>query len=650
MQSSSLSVAIRTLAGIALFFGAAAGNGCAASSSNDGVPRDAGGSAPIGAGGSTAIGAGGAAGTGGVGAPVSGGGAGAAGAGGAAGSDAGGSDAATTGRADASTVDSASDSTATFDAGRPSDSGQGDATSDGTVTGTPNVFATGSGLVEVFVNGTSIGKTNSARSVLGINASIATGENEIVVRASNAAAARPFVHLQVGGAFGKAGTSDRWKAKVAVGTETTDPTGPWTMLGFDDSSWAAATDVNVAPATPFPVDGPARGIWTVAPADAMVLLRLKLYVPANFVAAAPTGFASGATGGRGGPVVTVTTIAQLVQAVGDNAPRIVQVSGLLDFTGTEGTVTAASCFQSQCADGTFEYITNDLGACTSAGKPTFDVTFDRAGKTMLSVGSNKTIVGMGADATIKGKGLRMIGGVSNIIIRNLTITNINPQIVWGGDALGIDGASNIWIDHVRVSLVGRQFFVTGFGQASDVTLSWNEFDGRTQWSATCNGAHYWTMLIAGSNDTITMSNNWIHHTSGRGPHAGGLTTTFDWMQFANDLYETVPGHAADPAVGSTLLYEGTVFNQATTPIVVEATMAGSIYAPLASSLASTNAACQAMVGRACVANVATPQNGTFPLDLAVLTGFSTRRPGLVVPYPASEVVNAVPHLAGPGHI
>jgi hypothetical protein len=29
------------------------------------------------------------------------------------------------------------------------------------------------------------------------------------------------------------------------------------------------------------------------------------------------------------------------------------------------------------------------------------------------------------------------------------------------------------------------------------------------------------------------------------------------VQFVNDLYENVPGHAADPSEGSTLLYEGT---------------------------------------------------------------------------------------------
>jgi pectate lyase len=555
-------------------------------------------------------------------------------------------------RLDAAAADAGGsvDSSAGVDAARPTDGGAEAASGDATTLDAPNVFATGSGQVEVFVNGVSYGKSSAARAILAVAAAIVSGENEIVVRASSGGAANPFAQLQVGGVFGKAGTSNRWKGKAAVGTEATDPTGPWAMLAFDDSTWANASDVNVVPAAPFPVDGPAHGIWTAAGTDATVLLRLKLYVPANFVASTPTGFGAGVVGGQGGPTVVVTTITEFVQAVAGNTARVVEFSGLLDFTGTEGPVTVSSCFQSQCADGTFEYITNDLGACTSAAKPTFNVTFDLAGKTAVTVGSNKTILGVGPNATIRGKGLRMNNGVSNVIVRNVTITDINPQIVWGGDAINIDNASRIWIDHVRVSLVGRQFFVTGFGPAANVTLSWNEFDGRTQWSATCNGAHYWTMLIAGSNDTITVANNWIHDTSGRGPHAGGLATTFDWMQFANDFYESVPGHAADPSQGSTLLYEGTAFNQTTTPIVVEATMAGSIYAPLASSVASTNAACQAALGRPCVANAATPQNGTFPLDQAVLMQFSTRRAGLVAPYPAIEVENAVPHLAGPGHI
>jgi hypothetical protein len=102
-------------------------------------------------------------------------------------------------------------------AGSSGGAGTGGSTGTGAVAGPPNVLATGSGLVEVFVNGASLGKASA-------------------VRATNGAAARPFVQLQAGGAFGKAGTSNRWKAKVAAGTEATDATGPWAMLNFDDST------------------------------------------------------------------------------------------------------------------------------------------------------------------------------------------------------------------------------------------------------------------------------------------------------------------------------------------------------------------------------------------------------------------------------
>jgi pectin lyase len=51
------------------------------------------------------------------------------------------------------------------------------------------------------------------------------------------------------------------------------------------------------------------------------------------------------------------------------------------------------------------------------------------------------------------------------------------------------GNDGVWIDHVKVSLVGRMFIVTHY-DASRVTVSNSEFDGRTTTSASCNGNHY----------------------------------------------------------------------------------------------------------------------------------------------------------------
>lgn len=52
---------------------------------------------------------------------------------------------------------------------------------------------------------------------------------------------------------------------------------------------------------------------------------------------------------------------------------------------------------------------------------------------------------------IRGKGLRIANGSQNVIIQNIHITELNPQYIWGGDAITLDGADLIWVDHVKVS-------------------------------------------------------------------------------------------------------------------------------------------------------------------------------------------------------
>lgn len=531
----------------------------------------------------------------------------------------------------------------------------------------PNVLATGSGAVEVFVNGVSLGTSAHAGALLQARSVLSAGENVVVLRAHRGGAHEPFASAEIHGAFGTASTSAAWKVKAAAGAEATAPDGAWATLGYDDSDWAAATDHGRAPDAPFPPHGPAHEVWSARATDATVLLRLTLYVPPGR-RAAPRGFGHTVTGGHGGPVVTVHTRAELTHelchstgydpALGtvctDSEPRVIEVpSQVFDFRGTEGTTTASGCVVTQCTAPTeSEYITGQLGGC--AGKATFPVTFDAAGNNPLLVGSNKTVVGVGADATLKGKGLRLRGGVSNVIVRNLTITEINPRIVWGGDAILLDGADRVWIDHNRFSLIGRQMIVSGFGKASNVTISWNEMDGRTPYAAYCNGAHYWVMLFLGADDTITLDSNWIHHTSGRGPHAGGMKGATNAVHLVNNFYQHVPGFAANPETPlAKLLFEGNYFEDVKTPVFIDATD-GLAFAPTGAAARGTHGACHAALGRACVANVASPMptdGSTFPLDAPVLTRFSAVAPGgAMTPYGAVEVPKVVPHLAGPGHV
>ena len=86
--------------------------------------------------------------------------------------------------------------------------------------------------------------------------------------------------------------------------------------------------------------------------------------------------------------------------------------------------------------------------------PATSVTYDEAGLDPIIVASDKTLIGSGSAGVIKGKGLRIVGG-SNIILQNIHITELNPQYVWGGDAITLEGSDMVWIDHVKVEAPPR---------------------------------------------------------------------------------------------------------------------------------------------------------------------------------------------------
>lgn len=143
--------------------------------------------------------------------------------------------------------------------------------------------------------------------------------------------------------------------------------------------------------------------------------------------------------------------------------------------------------------------------------------YHNAPRNPIDVASHKPIVGVGSKGVIRGKGLSLRRGASNVIIQNIHITvslqlwsfsglsldtrrgssfmdfatdeflqELNPQFVWGGDAITLGGTDKAWIDHCKLSLVVRQMIVSGWGAAGHVAISNNEFDGRTSWSAGCN--------------------------------------------------------------------------------------------------------------------------------------------------------------------
>lgn len=381
---------------------------------------------------------------------------------------------------------------------------------------------------------------------------------------------------------------------------------------------------------------------------------------------APDGFGAGTTGGRGGEVVQVSSAKDLSYQLcrsyrggicNDNEPRIIEVVGTVDFTGTEGRAKGEGCQPgNNCQP---PYKTESLLLLNANdthcdGKPKAMISFDKAGKNPLQVGSNKTVIGAGANATIRGKGFGL-NGVKNVIIRNLTISDINQGVVFAGDAIAIAEADQVWIDHNRFHNIGRQMIAGGFGATTNITISWNDFDGSNVYSPYCNGQHYWNLLFLGSPQTITIADNHFHEVSGRAPHVDGSRVLVHLVNnyFHNLKLQQSNGffHALDASAPVKVLVEGNYFDKIESPITK--TGAGHVFGALGRVSDTMQNECVNGLGRKCAGNiaVATPAMNQLLQDQSVVQSFNAvPQQSILHPFNASEVPALITAKSGPGHL
>ncbi|KAE9202179.1 hypothetical protein PF004_g18491 [Phytophthora fragariae] len=323
------------------------------------------------------------------------------------------------------------------------------------------------------------------------------------------------------------------------------------------------------------------------------------------------GLAAGTTGGDGGEVVYPTSTSELIAYLNDTEPLVIVLNQTFDFRGTEGTTTELGCrpqnmrkclalnngFKGQdviIGSGGM----NNTGGCTNGTETT--VTYDNAAQKRLN---------------------------------NVHITQLNPHVIWGGDAFFIQGtnkgnttAKNIWLDHVKVSHVGRQMVVTNKAGVDSLTISNSDFDGNTEYSSSCDGHHYWTFLFYGKNTGISMLNNYIHATSGRSPKVGGNKNENIVVHIANNYWGDNSGHSFELGVNAYVLAEGNYFNNTKQPLDPKGTE-GSLYAT------DSNDVCSSYLGHSCKANVLvssgnfTTRNGPTVLEAmkthSAVTGYSS---------------------------
>ncbi|MEO7497416.1 MAG: RICIN domain-containing protein [Massilia sp.] len=225
------------------------------------------------------------------------------------------------------------------------------------------------------------------------------------------------------------------------------------------------------------------------------------------------------TGGGSAAPVTVTSCSALTTALQSTAAAVVQIPANTTIDCHTAPRTAMACAVA-CGsnDPAKTYYRMPAGqTCTSLGSST-DALFARSvNDTRILVGSNKTLIGLDTNAKVLGATLEL-GAAKNVIIRNLTIEDINPGLVEAGDGIGMNGASHIWIDHVTFNLISDGH--VDMYNSKNVTLSWNNFKGQNP--AVCGGQHYYTNLV--ENSVVTFDHNYWQKTAGRNPKLDGAAT------------------------------------------------------------------------------------------------------------------------------
>ncbi|GMF13078.1 unnamed protein product [Phytophthora lilii] len=145
-------------------------------------------------------------------------------------------------------------------------------------------------------------------------------------------------------------------------------------------------------------------------------------------------------------------------------------------------------------------------------------------------------------------------------------------------------------------------FVSGFAGVKSLTISNSDFDGRTDWSSSCDGRHYWGFMLDGTTTRVSLFNNYIHSTSGRSPKIIGASSESANVvaHIANNYWADNSGHSFEPGTNAFVLAEGNYFEDTKEPMQADA----------AAASISTTDDCSASLGRACSANVV-EKSGVF---------------------------------------
>ncbi|MFE9749475.1 carbohydrate-binding protein [Saccharothrix saharensis] len=221
--------------------------------------------------------------------------------------------------------------------------------------------------------------------------------------------------------------------------------------------------------------------------------------------------AGGTTGGAGGTTVTVSTFADFRTQAQSAGAKTILVNGMLSGTGT------------------------------------------------VEVSANKTIRGVGASSGISGTTLNIEDmSPANVIIQNL---NIRGKV--GGDAIQIESATHIWIDHNTMSSTiaddpdhydGMLDITHG---ADYITVSWNVI--RDHWKTSLVGHSDGNAGEDRGHLRVTYHHNRFDRTFERSPRVRFGETVHVFNNYYTNVRNNADSYAIASVMDAGLLVEGNVF-------------------------------------------------------------------------------------------
>ncbi|KAF1810332.1 pectin lyase-like protein [Eremomyces bilateralis CBS 781.70] len=234
------------------------------------------------------------------------------------------------------------------------------------------------------------------------------------------------------------------------------------------------------------------------------------------------GFASlngGTTGGKGGPIVTVTTHADLKAYAGLDGPYVIRVDRTL--------------------------VSEPFGY-------------------EIPIKSHKTIIGVGRAGKITGGGLT-VKNERNIIIRNLEISGTYNPADYDGkqndfDGVQVDGGTNIWIDHCKFTQMWDGLLDLR-KDTNYVTVSFTQFSEHNK--AFGIG---WTDNVLSK---MTIHDNFFHSTNQRNPSADNL----QHCHMYNNYFRNLTAYGTYARGATQLLVEASYYEDVNDPLHADATAA-----------------------------------------------------------------------------